>query len=218
MKKNITCLLIVIFIIGLFYSMTDSQTNTSYLHPLPKPKEKPIESLPSIIKRIEPSTVTAPISPGSSGSPVLNMKGEIIGIATFQFIERQNLNFAIPSERIASLNLAREKKTTVGEELFEQEEKGKKDSEYNYEAYDKALYFIKKREYEIALPYLEIAIKTDISSLKSRVYFQIGYCYLKLKSYPKAIEAYTVEALGKAISSLTNYFPKKEGFFKFCRI
>jgi S1-C subfamily serine protease len=54
MKKSITCLLIVIIIIGLFYSMTDSQTNTPYL---PKPKEKPIESLPSIIKRIEPSTV-----------------------------------------------------------------------------------------------------------------------------------------------------------------
>jgi serine protease Do len=313
-KKSITCLLIVIIIIGLFYSMTNSQTNTPYLPPLPKPKEKPIESLPSIIKRIEPSTVivftydnkviflrlgsgffvgqngnivtnyhilqgasyaevktsygktylitnivaedeqsdliifsidipsqyihplslstslpevgeriiaygsplglektvsdgiisairevpgygkliqiTAPISPGSSGSPVLNMKGEIIGIATFQFIEGQNLNFAIPSKRISSLNSAREKKTTVGEGLFEQEEKGKKDYEYDYEAYDKALYFIDKREYETALPYLEIAIKTDISSLKSRAYFQIGYCYLKLKSYAKAIKAY----------------------------
>lgn len=134
--------------------------------------------------------ITAPISPGSSGSPVLNMKGEVIGIATFQMIEGQNLNFAIPSERIASLNLVEEEKIFTTEELYEQEGKEKKDSDYTYEAADKAFYFIDKREYEKALPYLEIAIKTDISSLKAWAYFQSGYCYGKLNSYAKAIEAY----------------------------
>jgi tetratricopeptide (TPR) repeat protein len=146
-----------------------------------------IREVPSYGKLIQ---ITAPISPGSSGSPVLNMQGEVIGIATFQFIEGQNLNFAIPSEKIASLNLKEEKKTITTEELFEQGEKGKKDSDYAYEAYDKALYFIDKEEYAKALPYLEIAIKTDISSLKAGAYFRIGYCYGKLKSYAKAIEAY----------------------------
>jgi len=134
--------------------------------------------------------ITAPISLGSSGSPVLNMNGEVIGIATFQMIEGQNLNFAIPSERITRLNLMEEEKTFSTEELFEQEEKDKKDSDYAYEAADKAFYFIDKREYERALPYLEIAIKTNISSLKAWAYFQIGYCYVELKSYIKAIEAY----------------------------
>ncbi len=134
--------------------------------------------------------ITAPILPGSSGSPVLNMKGEVIGIATFQFIEGRKLNFAIPSERIASLNLAGEKKTSVGEELFEQEKKDKKDFDYAYEAYDKALYFMDKREHEKALPYLGIAIKTDISSLKAWAYFKIGFCYEILGVYTKAIEAY----------------------------
>lgn len=59
--------------------------------------------------------ITAPISPGSSGSPVLNMNGEVIGVASFQMIEGQNLNFAIPSEKIASLNLAKEKKISLSE-------------------------------------------------------------------------------------------------------
>ncbi len=146
-----------------------------------------IREVPGYGKLIQ---ITAPISPGSSGSPVLNMKGEVIGVATFQMVEGQNLNFAIPSERIASLNLIEEEKTFTTEELFEQEEKDKKDSDYAYEAYDKALYFMDKREYKKALPYLEIAIKTDISSLKAWAYFGIGYCYGELKSHAKAIEAY----------------------------
>jgi S1-C subfamily serine protease len=90
--------------------------------------------------------ITAPISPGSSGSPVLNMQGEVIGIASFQMIEGQNLNFAIPSERIASLNLMEEEKIFTTEELFEQENKEKKNSDYAYEAAGKAFYFIDKRE------------------------------------------------------------------------
>jgi S1-C subfamily serine protease/Tfp pilus assembly protein PilF len=133
--------------------------------------------------------ITAPISPGSSGSPVLNLQGEVIGIASFQMIEGQNLNFAIPSERISSLILKDENKISITEEVFGQESKAKKDSDYD-KAYQKALYFIDKKEYEKALPYLEIAIKTDILSLKARAYFGNGICYGKLKSYEKSIDAF----------------------------
>jgi len=133
--------------------------------------------------------ITAPISPGSSGSPVLNMQGEVIGIASFQMVEGQNLNFAIPSEKISSLILTEENKISITEKDFGQESKAKKDSDYA-EAYKKALYFIDKKEYEKALSYLEIAIKTDILSLKEYVYFAIGFCNNKLGNYIKAIEAY----------------------------
>ena len=47
--------------------------------------------------------ITAPISPGSSGGPILNEKGEVIGISVATFKSGQNLNFAIPSNYLKPL-------------------------------------------------------------------------------------------------------------------
>jgi hypothetical protein len=47
--------------------------------------------------------ITAPISQGSSGGPVLNQKGEVIGVSVATFRGGQNLNFAIPSNYLKTL-------------------------------------------------------------------------------------------------------------------
>lgn len=49
-----------------------------------------IRSSPDLIQ------IDAPMSPGSSGGPVVNESGEVIGVATSSFREGQNLNFAVP--------------------------------------------------------------------------------------------------------------------------
>jgi len=47
--------------------------------------------------------ITAPISAGSSGGPVLNTEGQVIGVAVAQVMEGQNFNFAVPSPHLLKL-------------------------------------------------------------------------------------------------------------------
>jgi len=53
--------------------------------------------------------ITSPISHGSSGGPVLNAKGEVVGVAVGMLENGQNLNFAVPSKYVRALL---EQKTT----------------------------------------------------------------------------------------------------------
>src|SRR5450631_284999 len=50
--------------------------------------------------------ITAPISPGSSGGPMFNMTGEVVGITTSHIKGGENLNFAIPINDVKPMLLA----------------------------------------------------------------------------------------------------------------
>ena len=45
------------------------------------------------VKQIQ---ISVPISPGSSGGALINMRGQVIGITSSGIDQAQNLNFAIP--------------------------------------------------------------------------------------------------------------------------
>ena len=49
--------------------------------------------------------ISAPISPGNSGGPVILRDGSVIGIATMRLKDGQNLNFAIAAADIVASGL-----------------------------------------------------------------------------------------------------------------
>jgi S1-C subfamily serine protease len=74
--------------------------------------------------------ITAPISQGSSGGPILNARGEVIGVAFGGIIDGQALNFAVPSSALKTLAanpqpvkhlaaLERSSEDSTGEEVSE---------------------------------------------------------------------------------------------------
>jgi S1-C subfamily serine protease len=55
--------------------------------------------------------LSCPISPGNSGSPVFNQRGEVIGIASWTKAGAQNLSFAIPAQDLSRLNVSERPRT-----------------------------------------------------------------------------------------------------------
>jgi len=57
---------------------------------------------------LEVLQISAPIAPGSSGGPIFNDRGEVIGIATAVLEQGQNLNFGMPARYLVPMMKAPE--------------------------------------------------------------------------------------------------------------
>lgn len=69
-----------------------------------------------VFERTPVLQITAPISPGSSGSPVLDADGEVVGVAVAYLIGGQSLNLAVPIGSLLEL-MARSDMTALERRL-----------------------------------------------------------------------------------------------------
>ncbi|MBN2019796.1 MAG: tetratricopeptide repeat protein [Sedimentisphaerales bacterium] len=123
--------------------------------------------------------ITAPISPGSSGSPVINTKGEVIGIATLIVTKGQNLNFAIPTDKIITLKEISQ--ITLSNAI----PPDINDAQIFYQKGMKELW---QENWSAALTYFQKA--KEKKPQDADVLFQVGYCFGKLSINEDAIESF----------------------------
>ena len=125
--------------------------------------------------------ITAPVSPGSSGSPVIDIKGEVRGIATFIATEGQNLNFAIPSDKIIAL------KEIVKVPIAEQYTSLSSDANDVQRLCIKGLREMWQENWSTALTYFQKA--KEANPQDADVWLYLGAAYDKLGRWQEAIEA-----------------------------
>lgn len=124
--------------------------------------------------------ITAPISHGNSGSPVFNMKGQVLGVVTVKVTNGQNINLAIAAGRVAELAAGKL------QPLSELAVKGKGDvAEALYRSGLDSLWL---GNYDNAVGYFENAANKN--PRRAETWVQVGYCKVKQGKNQEAIRAY----------------------------
>ncbi len=139
-----------------------------------------IRDLPVIGKFFQ---LSAPISVGSSGSPVINMNGEVVGIVTFQSIKGQNINFAVSGRAVLDL-----REEDLGLSIPEWTYRNSmKKPELAENMCRKEFSFIVDGQEKDAFKYYKDAVEKD--PYDENAWDGLGYCYMGLGKPEEAISA-----------------------------
>ena len=125
--------------------------------------------------------ITAPISHGNSGSPVFNMKGQVLGVVTVKVTNGQNINLALAAARVAELKAG--KLQPLSADLGA---KNKGDAAES--AYRSGLDSLWLGNYDNAVGYFENAANKNPRRVEAWV--QVGFCKVKQGKNQEAIRAY----------------------------
>ena len=142
-----------------------------------------VREVPNLGKIIQ---ITAPISHGNSGSPLFNMKGQVVGVVTMKVMNGQNINLALAASRVMELQPG---KLQTFDDLSGRNKSGGLQSEALAEWwYRNGLNSLWLGNYESALGYFENAANKNPRRAES--WIQVGYCKVKQGKSEEAIRAY----------------------------
>ena len=129
--------------------------------------------------------ITAPISHGNSGSPLFNMKGQVVGIITMKVTNGQNINLALGAARLKQL---REGKLLSFDEIASKNRKNPQSEALAEWWYRNGLNSLWLGNYDSALGYFENAVNRNPS--RAEAWIQVGYCKVKQGKNDDAIRAF----------------------------
>jgi S1-C subfamily serine protease len=124
--------------------------------------------------------ITAPISHGNSGSPVFNLRGQVLGVVTVKVTNGQNINLAIAAARVGQLRAGALR--TLSE--LSQKPKG----DVAEAAYRNGLESLWLGNYDNAVGYFENAVNKNPK--RADAWVKVGYCKVKQGKNQEAIRAY----------------------------
>lgn len=163
-----------------------------------------VRDIPNLGKIIQ---ITAPVSHGNSGSPLFNMKGQVVGVITIRVINGENINLAIASARISRLPA---KKFVMLPELINKAGAGDSAEAVAESLYRSGLESMWLGNYDGALGYFENAANKNPK--RAEAWLQVGYCKAKQGKIDDAIRAYQ-QALQLSPESVEVYNNLGDAYF-----
>jgi S1-C subfamily serine protease len=137
-----------------------------------------VREVPNVGRIIQ---ITAPISHGNSGSPVFNLKGQVVGVVTVKVTNGQNINLAISASRVEALRPEALRSLTAPPSRV-------RSIDLIDSLYRSGLDSLWLGNYDNAVGYFENAVNKDPK--RADAWVQVGYCKVKQGKNVEAIHAY----------------------------
>jgi TolA-binding protein len=130
--------------------------------------------------------ITAPISPGNSGSPLFNSKGQVVGVVTVKVANAQNINLALSSRRLQTLQPGKLESFADFTSSHTQVHPGPAALDEWW--YRNGLNAMWLGNYDTALDAFERAVGQNPD--RAETWIQVGYCRVKQGKNDEAVKAY----------------------------